>query len=355
MKLLILLPIFKNTGPSNVVVSMINQLLKFNIDLYLVSFYPAQDNYQTKFAPEQLTFIELTGFNIKSLWRLWCLIRDERIDVLHSHCLLPDLAAPLVSLFNGNKKVATVHCNLKNNYTNEYQFPKGIIYYTLHRIALMFSQTVSVSSSAKITQNTPVIYNGLASQKSPQRYTKENSTTLPLNLVFAGRLIESKNVSFLLKSFVELQSLAVQQKQQVHLHIFGDGPLMKSIKEQQLVNLHLYGFVDNYLTQIPNNSIVVNPSLFEGMPMSVIEAVSCQLPVALSSITAHNEIAQHIHNGVAIFDNTTTGFLQAIQSLIDQHWQVEFDNTAMLNEFEQHFSNTVMVNHYLNVYQYQQN
>ena len=350
MKLLFLLPIFKNTGPSNVVVALINQLLKrkkngLNITLFLVSFYPVQDNYHTKFSAGELNLVTLNGFNFKSLYRLWCLIRQENIEVVHSHCLLPDIANPIVSLFNKNQSVSSVHCNIKDNYRNEYRFPKGAVYYSLHRLALMsINKVVSVSSSAQLNKNMPIIYNGIGKRLLTPVHHQS------LHLIFAGRLIDSKNIVFLLSCFEYLLAKS-EAEHTIKLHIFGDGELYAMIEKLAHPHIILHGFVSDYLAQVPDNSIVVNPSLFEGMPMAVIEALSCNIPVVLSSIDAHQEIAKHIHHGVVLYNNTEAGFYQAIQELDNNKNQVQFNQQLMAEQFEKEFSDTVMVDKYLKVYQ----
>lgn len=351
MKLLFLLPIFKNTGPANVVAALLKQLLKrkanddINCALFLVSFYPAQDNYQAKFTRNQVTLIELDGFNIKSLYRLWCLIRKEKIDVVHSHCLLPDIANAFISLFTSAKTVSSVHCNINDNYKNEYRFPKGPLYYWLHRLSLLsIKQVVSVSSSAQLNHHTPIIYNGIGKR------TLAPEPSSSLNLVFAGRLITSKNISFLLQSFDYLLAQTAAKNGAIKLHIFGDGELYSSIKALNHAHIILHGFVDDYLAHLPDNSIVVNPSLFEGMPMAVVEALSSNVPVVLSTISAHQEIAKHIQHGVKLYNNTEAGFTQAVKSLIDENNKVCFDKTLMAEQFEKEFSDTVMVERYFKVY-----
>lgn len=351
MKLLFLLPIFKNTGPSNVVAALLKQLLKRKADgsingaLFLVSFYPSQDNYQAKFTSDQVTLIELNGFNVKSLYHLRHFIQKEKIDLVHSHCLLPDIANALLSLFTSAKTISSVHCNISDNYKNEYRFPKGPLYYWLHRFSLLcINKVVSVSSSAQLNHHTPIIYNGIGKR------TLCSQSSNCLNLVFAGRLIDSKNIRFLIASFDYLLTQTESKRGAIKLHIFGDGELYSTIEALNHEHIILHGFVDDYLAHLPENSIVINPSLFEGMPMAVVEALSCNIPVVLSTIAAHQEIAQHIHHGVVLYNNTEAGFTQAVKSLLDENNRVYFDKSLMVEQFEKEFSDTVMVDKYLKVY-----
>ena len=88
---------------------------------------------------------------------------------------------------------------------------------------------------------------------------------------------------------------------------------------------------------------MVNPSLFEGMPMAVIEALSAGIPVALSAIAPHQEIKNNLIEGVEVFDNNAASFIRAISALINTQGRVEFDQSIMKNKFSRHFSDTSMV------------
>ncbi len=84
--------------------------------------------------------------------------------------------------------------------------------------------------------------------------------------------------------------------------------------------------------------------------MAVVEALSSNTPVVLSTISAHQEIAKHIQHGVKLYNNTEAGFTQAVKSLIDENNKVCFDKALMAEQFEKEFSDTVMVERYFKVY-----
>lgn len=347
MKVIFLLPILKNTGPGNVVLSLVNKLSQHtqakNISLYIVSFLPTEDGYDEKLKNTAVNVIAYNGFTIGNLFKLSKLVRHEKIDIIHSHCLLPDLAAPFISLFSKAKTLSTVHCNLRDNYQNEYQFPKRQIYYPLHKIALYFSnKIIYVSKSIAADTTATVIYNGAKPREVHRQHSKD------INLIFAGRLIASKNILWL----VDCIALINQQSAFKYvLHIYGDGELYSKIKQRNMANVVMHGFVDDYLANLPENSIMVNPSLFEGMPMAVIEALSAGIPVALSAIAPHQEIKNNLIEGVEVFDNNAASFIRAISALINTQGRVEFDQSIMKNKFSRHFSDTSMVDKYLTAYQ----
>jgi glycosyltransferase involved in cell wall biosynthesis len=342
MKILYLLPLLKNTGPANVVVSLVNGMKSTNNKIIICTFLGVEDNYEDVFSNSNVSIIKLNGFNFKSLISLWKLVKKEKVDVLHSHGLLPDIASTVVSLFSNTKSISTVHCNLSDNYKNEYQFPKGFIYFYLHNIALLFiKKIIYVSQSIAPSKQSTVIYNGV---KIRENKTRPSNT---INLIYAGRLIPSKNISFLFDCLVHINKNSVQP---FVLHIYGDGELLSSLIKKESPQVLFYGFVENYLDNVPENSIMINPSLFEGMPMAVLEALSCNVPVALSSIPPHLEISKKISSGIALFENTVESFQLAIQGLLTKDNKIDFDNIQMKKQFENEFSDISMVRNYLVAY-----
>lgn len=343
MNILILLPILKNTGPANVVASLVNTAIFQQHNITLCSFMGAETPYLGALTDPKIKIVQLKGFNFSSMLSVRRLIKEQKIDVVHSHCLLPDIANAFASFLNDNKSLSTVHCNLNDNYKNEYNFPKSGIYHFLHRLSLRFiDKIVSVSSEIKPFKHSAVIYNGIKEKQLTLMPSKH------VNLIFAGRLIPSKNIMFLLDSFAYCNA---KKPNTFELHIFGDGELYSHIASSKLPQVTLHGFVENYLAELPQNSILVNPSLFEGMPMAVVEALSSGLPTLLSSIAPHREIKEHIEDGVAMFDNNKQSFYQALTGLLSDKNEVTYDRKKMKQCVDAHFSDISMAEQYIQVYE----
>ena len=99
-------------------------------------------------------------------------------------------------------------------------------------------------------------------------------------VVSVGRLDHMKNFPSLVNVFKKVN---VKHPDWI-LEIYGDGPEMSAIQEQiahyGLQNVVLMkGFTDNIQNAMTQSSIFAFPSLSEGMPMSLLEAMECGLPV----------------------------------------------------------------------------
>lgn len=117
---------------------------------------------------------------------------------------------------------------------------------------------------------------------------KPANKTLKYNdrIIFIGRLTEQKNLFNLVNAL---------EDSNITLDVIGDGPLKpKLIESAQKVNvkINFLGNVQN--DQIPNvlnrYRIFVLPSLYEGMPKTLLEAMSCQLAAIGTNVAGINEV-----------------------------------------------------------------
>jgi glycosyltransferase involved in cell wall biosynthesis len=111
----------------------------------------------------------------------------------------------------------------------------------------------------------------------------------PKVLIYAGRLIPSKNIEVIVKAMVELR-----QRQGVLLYIAGDGPSephLRSLVErlQLLDQIRFTGFLQprDLWALMKAADAFISLSTFEGMPNCVCEAAACGIPLILSDIPAH--------------------------------------------------------------------
>lgn len=110
--------------------------------------------------------------------------------------------------------------------------------------------------------------------------------TLPRPItVSVGSLIERKNMGELVKAFSQGEHLG-------SLVILGGGPLLGELEHQSPPNVHMIGNVPDVRPYLNGCDLFVSSSRSEGLPNTVLEALSCGVPVVLSDIPQHQEIAQ---------------------------------------------------------------
>jgi glycosyltransferase involved in cell wall biosynthesis len=128
-----------------------------------------------------------------------------------------------------------------------------------------------------------VIHNGI----DTKLFTPKQRESKNKQLLWVGRYIPGKGVQYLIEAF----KIVSEEYDDLKLLMIGDGPLKKNI-DKQINNLGLSGkitqkkFIPN--SEIPdlyrNSEIFVLPSLEEGVPRTILEAMSCEIPVVCTKL-----------------------------------------------------------------------
>ena len=135
-------------------------------------------------------------------------------------------------------------------------------------------------------------------------------------LTFTGRLVAVKEVEVLIQGTAELVRRGMHD---VRLNIVGDGdamPAMQSLVESLNASQHVkfYGRVSDVVRILKEDTnAYVTASRVEGLPCSVLEAMSCGLPVVASDIGEHREAVTDIENGFLFRLHDPSSFADAIE------------------------------------------
>lgn len=141
------------------------------------------------------------------------------------------------------------------------------------------------------------------------------------NIIYMGRI---ENSAKQLNQAVEIIGSLVQENlfNDWKFQIFGNGPDKKKIEEQiranQLDNyVKLRGTTSNIEDELARADIMILTSDFEGLPMSLIEAAACGLPLISydSSAGIHAIIKDH-YNGYIVTKNDRTEFTNKLSILL---------------------------------------
>ena len=130
-----------------------------------------------------------------------------------------------------------------------------------------------------------------------------------------GRLDEQKGHRFLLEAIAQLKAA-----HKVKLAIVGEGPLRGEL-EALARSLHLEhdvvfpGELQNIPVWLSAFDIFVQPSLWEGLPNALLEAMGMGLPVIATKVDGVPELVQHDVNGLLVEAGQPQGLFMAIQDL----------------------------------------
>jgi glycosyltransferase involved in cell wall biosynthesis len=119
-------------------------------------------------------------------------------------------------------------------------------------------------------------------------------------LICVAKLYEQKGHAVLLDAFERLQAA-----EDVHLALVGDGPLRAELAERirgsgQGARVHLAGIRDDIPSLLAASDAFVLPSLWEGLPMALLEAMASGLPVVASRVAGTEEVLAGTDAGLLV-------------------------------------------------------
>lgn len=129
--------------------------------------------------------------------------------------------------------------------------------------------------------------------------------------VFFGRLTEEKGIKILLES-VKFFSFK--------LKIIGDGPLRDFVEKNTMdyPNIEFVGFKDKeyIINELKNARGVIFPSIwYEGLPLSIIEALSTGTPIIISDLSPFKELITNGYNGFHFKTGNSQDLAQKIKHM----------------------------------------
>lgn len=134
-----------------------------------------------------------------------------------------------------------------------------------------------------------------------------------LRLIYVARLIPLKQHDILLHALKKLPECEIS--------FIGQGEKRDSLQalaEEYGISgsVHFLGFIprDEVYLQIQAHDVYVSSSSYEGLPISVLEAMSCGVVCAVSDIAQHREIQEKCPSLMTV-KNTADGWVSAIQGI----------------------------------------
>lgn len=133
------------------------------------------------------------------------------------------------------------------------------------------------------------------------------------SICFVGRLEPQKNLLNLIQALKDTG---------IHLLCYGEGSQLELLKQHakdHQVNVSFLGRIPNEELPAALNTceIFILPSLFEGNPKVLLEAMACGLPVIGTNVEGISSIIQHNHNGI-LCEPHVESIRHAVLDLLDQ-------------------------------------
>jgi glycosyltransferase involved in cell wall biosynthesis len=283
--------------------------LKVKVEILLPkgrSYDQSVKNWRITFLP--FTHIPAYLFNLLEIPYLFQLYRQQPFQILRLHApYFTGIGAWFFKLFHPQVKlVATYH-----------QARHGWPFDLINRLFIHHWDAIITDSLAAkqdlirrfnlLPHKITVIPGGAPPELKPRAKSQELKAK-QITLLFMGLLIPRKNPLFLIKV---IKKLALPVK----LIFCGDGPLKSKLKTHAIVHPPVFGKEKQRLYD--QTDIFVHPSLHEGLPLVVLEAMACGLPIVISDGFSAAELVDHGKTGYLAKVNDTQDWVNKLTLLIN--------------------------------------
>ncbi|KQT34477.1 glycosyltransferase family 4 protein [Methylophilus sp. Leaf414] len=148
----------------------------------------------------------------------------------------------------------------------------------------------------------------------------ENKVTDVIRLLYVGRLAVEKGVPVLLRSLIALKN----EGYRFHLTLLGDGPERASIEADvkahgldEMVYFGGFSSQETVRNALQESDVFVLPSFAEGVPVSLMEAMACGVPVIATNVGGVTELIEHGVSGLVVAPSDEIALKKALSSYID--------------------------------------
>lgn len=296
--------------------------------------YLAKDNnVEPVIIPELGRDISLIK-DIKALFGLYCLIRREKPDIVHTHTAKAGTLGRIAAVLAGVPvRIHTFHGHVFNGYFSP---AKAMIFIWIERALSAFTDkiiVVSESVKGEISKKLKIADSGkcvviplgleldkfLDGANVKGRFRKTwgvSSDTLLVGIV--GRLVPIKNHSFFLKAAKKIRETAPGLN--VRFVVIGDGELKKPLIEMAgkmgLDDIIFTGWIKELSEVYADLDVVALTSLNEGTPVSLIEAMASAKAVISTDVGGVKDIVRPGETGILADNNDIDGFSASLLRLL---------------------------------------
>ena len=293
-------------GIYNFLVDLLNDIINdYDITVIYAKREQTPKNFEADF-DSRIKFIESKYMarsiglkDIKALFEIKNIIRKENPSIIHCHS---SKAGLLTRIAVNTKKIKTFYTPHGYSFLmKDSSKLKRFIYKTIEKLGAMNHATTVACSKGeyeetlKLTKKATYVSNGI-NLKKLSKYIPENAKTIDtqkLTIVTTARICYQKNPS--------LFNQIAQKFPNIKFIWVGAGELEKELTSP---NIEITGWKnkDELMNILNNSDIFILTSLWEGLPISLLEAMALKKPCIVSNVIGNKDVIINEKNGFVCQD-----------------------------------------------------
>ena len=291
------------------------------------------------------------GLDLSVFSRLAAIMRDFQPDVVHSHLPNQQYVVPAATKAHVGNLVHTVHnmaeketrSNLKRMLSRRYYRNGSVVPVALNEVTKRSVEDVYGLDASQVA----IVANGIDLEAyEPKR---DYSLSDPTRICHIGRFEEQKNHAALVDAAAQLKADGFDAV----FDLYGVGSLMEEIKDAVAKKglegeFSFHGLTDNVPDALGKADLFVFPSVYEGMPMVLAEAMAAGLPIVAAAVGGIPDMLKDGENAL-LCDADAASVVSAIERLLSEE-SLRKSLGMAARERAADFSSDSMARAYLDIY-----
>lgn len=354
MKIAMVIPTLEIAGAEVMCKNLTLELHKRKLDVIVISLYKRTTIITEELEKNGIRIIFLDkkpGLDLKIIGALKSIFNEEKPDVVHTHldCLkYSATAAKLSGIFHC---VHTVHNVAEKEADGVAKIINRYIFQKQKALPVALSQEVqkSIIEVYKLQKDKiPIIYNGVDLSRCIPKESYAGGDKI--TFMHVGRFSRQKNHEMLIEAFCDF----AKEYKNVELLLVGKGELFHRMQEFAKTcaisdKIAFLGERNDVFEILHRADVFLLPSLYEGMPMSIIEAMGTGLPVIATRTGGIPTMIQDKETGCLI-DCNKDELVNAMKEMVNEKTRERYGKKALIFA-NKNFSVSVMADQYCKVYE----
>jgi len=299
-------------------------------------------------------------FDLRTIFSIKDFVKRNNIRIIHSHGYKTNMYALLAGQSENVPLIATCHPWITPTF-------KMKMYAWLDKIWLnRFDKIVAISDEVRMKilgrgvdeTKVLIIDNGIDIRRFGKNFDinpiRQEFNIKPEAQVIGtiGRLSEEKGHAL----FINAAKMLLDDFANLFFIIVGDGPFREKLQKQAvelgLQNHLLFTGICNDIPKIlALMDIFVLPSLTEGLPMVLLEAMAAKKPIIATNVGDIPRVIQQNETGLLVRPNDVYGLKEAITTLLNHKDKAVSLAQKAYSKVAQDFSSECMARKYLEIYE----
>lgn len=238
--------------------------------------------------------------DLKAVVELNNVIKSSNPDLIHLHSTKAGWIGRISALCMGKRVIFTAHgwCFTEGATKSRKKIgeviEKFLIPMTNEIICVSeYDKNLAIKQGVAMEDDLTVVYNGVEYLTDLIDVKVENQDSF--KAMMTARFANPKDQETVIQAFLEMPD-------DMELYFVGDGPKLESCKKlSEQLNLshrvHFLGQRNDVVALLSNMDVFVLSSHYEGLPISIIEAMSASLPIVASDVGGVKELVYDGKNG----------------------------------------------------------